>query len=64
MMMSQRGALSRDDAADYISLGISKLDELLTAGEIDKVKIGRRTVVPVKSLDAYIEANLVREEQS
>ncbi len=42
-------------AADLLSIGRSKLYELIAAGEVPTVKIGRSTRVPAESLEAYVE---------
>ena len=49
------GALSRDGAAKYLSISTRLLDDLLTAGAIPKIKIGRKTLVRVCDLDAYLK---------
>ena len=48
------GALSRRDAAAYLSISTRLLDDLLSAGAIPKIKIGRKTLVRVVDLDAYL----------
>lgn len=48
------GALSRAEAARFLSISTRKLDDLLTAGEIQKIKIGRKTIVRVCDLDDYL----------
>ena len=57
------GALSRDGAAKYLSISTRLLDDLLTAGEIPRIKLGRKTLVRVCDLDAYL-ASLVVEGSS
>ena len=49
------GALGRKGAAAYLSISTRLLDDLLTAGEIPKIKIGRKTICRVADLDAYLE---------
>ena len=49
------GALSRSGAASYLSISTRLLDDLLTAGAIPKIKIGRKTIVRVRDLDAYLD---------
>ena len=49
------GALSRSGAASYLSISTRLLDDLLTAGTIPKIKIGRKTLVRVCDLDDYLE---------
>lgn len=48
------GALDRRQAAAYLSISTRLLDDLLSAGKIQKIKIGRKTVVRVCDLDAYL----------
>lgn len=48
------GALSRVEAAQYLSISTRLLDDLLTAGEIPKIKIGRKTLVRVIDLDEFL----------
>jgi excisionase family DNA binding protein len=45
------------EACGALSLGRSKLYELIKAGEIDTVKIGTRTLVKVASLLRLVEIN-------
>jgi len=44
------------DAATFIGLSRSRLYELIDEGRIDARKLGARTVVPVASLRAFVEA--------
>lgn len=55
------GTLTRLKAADYLSISLRHLDEILRRGEIPKIKIGRKTVVRIVDVDAYIENNIHRE---
>lgn len=48
------GALSRVEAAQYLSISTRLLDDLLSAGTIPRIKIGRKTLVRVIDLDAYL----------
>jgi len=52
--------VSPQDAAAALSIGRSKVFELLAAGELASVKIGRRRLIPRQALDQYIER--LREE--
>ena len=45
--------LSIPEAAERLSLGRSKLYELMTAGELKAVRIGRAVRLPVEEVDAY-----------
>lgn len=49
------------DAARMLGLGRSKIYELIASGDIEIVKLGRSTLVPVASLHALIE-RLKREQ--
>ena len=49
-----KGALSRRAAAMYLSISTRLLDDLLSAGKIPKLKLGRKTLVRVVDLDAYL----------
>jgi excisionase family DNA binding protein len=45
-----------NDACRFIGLGRSKLYELIARGEIDVVKIGSRTLVPMASLQKFVRS--------
>lgn len=45
-----------DDAADNIGIGRSKMYLLIAAGEINTVKIGRRTLIPHDELVRYVDS--------
>jgi excisionase family DNA binding protein len=47
--------ISPSDAADMLALKRTSIYQLLRAGEIDAIKIGRKTCVRVSSLRAFIE---------
>jgi excisionase family DNA binding protein len=42
-------------AARFLGIGRSKLYEFINAGEIESVKIGGSTVIPVESLKSFLE---------
>ena len=42
-------------AAKMLGIGRTKLYELITQGEVDVVKIGKATLITVRSLEALIE---------
>lgn len=46
--------LSMNDAADRLGISRRTLDTLCAAGEVTSIKVGRRRLVPVGALDAYI----------
>ena len=49
-------AYSIAEAANAISIGRSKLYELIAEGRIETRKIGKRTVIPAASLHRLLEA--------
>lgn len=51
---AHRPLMTIKQARDYVCLGNTKLHELLASGQIHAVKLGRRTMVEVASLDAFI----------
>ena len=55
------GAFDRAGAARYLSISTRLLDDLLSAGTIKKIKIGRKTLVRLCDLDAYL-AGLAEED--
>ena len=54
-------AYSVDEACSATSLGRTAVFDLLRRGELTSVKVGRRRLIPVASLDAYL-ARLVAEQ--
>jgi excisionase family DNA binding protein len=54
-------AYSVDEACSALSIGRTAVFDLLRRGEIASVKVGRRRLIPVASLDAYL-ARLVAEQ--
>ena len=46
--------LTIEEAGEAIGLGRSKMYELITAGEIEAVKIGKARRVPAEALAAYV----------
>jgi excisionase family DNA binding protein len=53
--------LTRADAARALGIGITKFKELVAAGTIAKVTIGRRVLIPPAALDDYV-ARLCAEQ--
>lgn len=49
----ERLNVGRDEAAEMLAISVSKLDQMIEAGEIDSCKIGRRRVIPVDTLESY-----------
>ena len=54
--------LTMEEAAEAIGLGRSKVYELVAAGEIEALKIGKARRVPAEALQAYVER--LREAQA
>ena len=52
------GALSRQDAANYLGISTRYLDDLLSAGQIPKIKLGRKTLVRILDLDQFLASKL------
>ena len=52
--MSEKKLLTIDEAADRLSLGRSKTRELLQAGQLSQVRVGRAVRILASSLDAYV----------
>jgi len=51
-------AVPINDACRVLSIGRTKLYHLAAAGELPLVKIGRRTLVPVAALRAFVDARV------
>ncbi|MEL6567661.1 MAG: helix-turn-helix domain-containing protein [Pseudomonadota bacterium] len=49
-------AVSPAEAAQMLGLGRTKLYELLAANEIASIKIGKRRLIRVAELDAWLKA--------
>jgi excisionase family DNA binding protein len=56
--------LSVDAAADALGVSRDTVDTLIHAGELGSLKIGRRRLVPVRALDAYVERRLAEEAEA
>ncbi len=55
------GTLDRHESAQYLSISTRKLDDLLSSGELKKLKIGRKTLIRLTDLDEFL-AKLSGEE--
>ena len=53
--MEERLLVSINEAWSQLGVSRSKLFELVAAGEVEVVKIGRRTLVPQESLRDYVD---------
>jgi excisionase family DNA binding protein len=49
----ERLVIPREEAADMLSISLSKLDQMIEAGEIASYKIGRRRVIDREALRDY-----------
>jgi excisionase family DNA binding protein len=49
-------AYSIQEACDLLSIGRTTLYALIGRGDLTVLKVGRRTLIPTKSLDAFIQA--------
>ena len=47
--------VSRDEAMKIVGIGRTKFNELVHAGDIKVVRIGRRVLVPIESLRAWLK---------
>jgi excisionase family DNA binding protein len=47
--------VSARQAADALSIGLTKVYELMDADELTTVHIGRRRLIPVVELDRFVE---------
>ena len=52
----QRGALSRKDAANYLSISTRLLDQLARDGRLVRAKINWKTVFVLEDLDAFLQS--------
>lgn len=61
--VAQSGATDRKGAAAYISCSTRTLDDLLSAGSIPKLKLGRKTLIRFSDLDAYLASLVVKDSK-
>lgn len=52
---------SVDEAAELLGIGRTLMYKLLTAGEVDSLKIGKRRMVPRDAIDGYIKRSRGRQ---
>ena len=57
-------AVTVPEAAAMIGISESMLWQLLAAGDIAKVKIGRRTVIRVAELQRFLEGHTEQQERT
>lgn len=53
-----KGALSREDAAEYLSISAKMIDRLYQSGRLPRIKLGRSTRYRIKDLDSFLEKSL------
>lgn len=58
------GALGRKDAASYIGVSTRQLDNYARAGQLQRVKLGSKTVYRVIDLDAFLASRLQQTESA
>lgn len=51
--------VSVEEAARRLGVGRSAMYELLASGQIGRVKVGRRTLVPVQELRRWVDLNVL-----
>lgn len=59
----RKGVYTAEEAAEYLKVSQRTIYNLINAGELERVKIGSRKVIPGKVLDEYIEENVSREDR-
>jgi excisionase family DNA binding protein len=52
--------VSVNDTMALLGLSKNKIYKLLKANELERIKVGKKTMVPLKSLHAFIERHTVR----
>lgn len=52
----KNGALCRRKAAEYLAISTRLLDQLASAGRLNRVKIGTKTVFLVSDLDEFLNS--------
>lgn len=57
----ERLLYTREEAAAALGVGLTKMKELIRAGEVGSVKIGRLRRIPVSSLTAYVQLRELHE---
>ncbi len=58
---SIQGALSVEEAANYLSVSRAALYRLMSSGQVPSLHIGKRRVVRREDLDAFLESRLAAE---
>ena len=50
------GALSINEAADYVRIGRTKLYELIASGQLSAKRLGSRTLIMRSDLESYLSS--------
>jgi excisionase family DNA binding protein len=61
-MTNQELCLSRREACERLSCGLSTLKVLLGRGEIRELRIGRRSVIPASEIGRYVSERLAEAD--
>jgi hypothetical protein len=56
--IEQRGGMNKGEAADYIGVGLNKIDDLIKQGKLKTVKIDKRLIVVVASARALVHGEV------
>jgi excisionase family DNA binding protein len=62
--LMQKALLKIEEAADLLSLGRSKVYELVAAGELPAIKVGRATRLPTESLRRWVDKQTAAVERA
>lgn len=60
----RRLLLRPEEAAQVLGIGRSTLYELMAAGEVESVRIGKSRRIPIAALEDYVERLRANEENS
>lgn len=59
MFNNEYDILTPEETMDYLNIGRNTLYNLLNSGKLKGFRIGRNWKIPRKSLDEYVEQNLI-----
>jgi len=59
--LCENGAVTIEEACEFLSVGRSVVYELMRSGELPWTKVGRHRKIPRVALRMYLEQNLVAE---
>jgi excisionase family DNA binding protein len=52
--MNEKLAYSRREACETLSIGFTKLHEIINSGALKTIKVGRKTLITGESLRAFV----------